>query len=158
MKDEIVFTPSSTVVAQIARLPDMNMDEIKSLWKKLYRKDPPTHIRSYLEKRLAHRLQELAFKKDHRNIADKNQRRIDKLVNIIQGQQKSSYPATMPGTVLTRLYDGVEHQVHVLHDGKFEFNGCVYKSLTAIAKEITGTKWSGPLFFGLKKMNPTKNR
>ncbi len=152
MKSKIVFTPSSSVVAQITRLPDMKMDEIKSLWKKLYQKDPPTHIRTYLERRLAYKMEELEFKKNHKNLADKNQQRIKTLINTLQQQRKSSYPASMPGTVLTRIYNDVEHRILVLPDGQFEFNGCVYKSLSRIAREITGTRWSGPLFFGLKNV------
>lgn len=50
MSLNIIFEPSSSAVAQIAQLSDMTMDEIKSLWRQLYRKEPPTHIRSFLEK------------------------------------------------------------------------------------------------------------
>jgi hypothetical protein len=56
----------------------------------------------------------------------------------------------VPGTVLTREYRGEVHQVTVLEEG-FEYRGKVFRSLSGIAKEITGTHWSGNLFFGLRK-------
>ena len=59
----------------------------------------------------------------------------------------------LPGTVLIREFDGIDYHVTVAIDGRFEFEGHKYKSLSAIAKQITGTQWSGPLFFGLKQGN-----
>ena len=56
----------------------------------------------------------------------------------------------LPGTVLTREYRGIEHHVAVAQDGQYEYQGRRYPSLSTIAREITGTRWSGPLFFGLK--------
>ena len=59
----------------------MAMDDIKSLWRQLYRKEPPTHIRSFLEKRLAYRLQELEFKRAHQDLAESNERRINAIID-----------------------------------------------------------------------------
>jgi hypothetical protein len=63
----------------------------------------------------------------------------------------------MPGTVLTREYQGIEHRVTVAQDGQYEFAGRRYPSLSMIAREITGTRWSGPLFFGVKAPAKQKN-
>jgi len=52
--------------------------------------------------------------------------------------------------VLTREYRGIEYHVTVTQDGKYEYQGRSYPSLSMIAREITGTRWSGPLFFGLR--------
>ena len=82
MSSDIVFEPSTSAVAQITQLSEMSMDEIKSLWRQLYRKEPPTHIRSFLEKRLAYRLQEVEFRRAHQNLAEKNDRRISAIINI----------------------------------------------------------------------------
>ena len=57
----------------------------------------------------------------------------------------------MAGTVLIREHEGVEHRVTVTHDGMFEYRGQKYRSLSMVAFVITGTRWSGPLFFGLRK-------
>ncbi len=156
MSSSIVFKPSPSVVAQITQLPDLTMDEIKALWRRLYRKDPPTHIRSFLEKRLAYRLQELEFKRTHQNFAEKNERRIQAILNTGKKPLRDRYTQPVPGTVLTRLYQDNEYRVTVTHDNQFEFEGRIYKSLSVIAREITGTRWSGPLFFGLRKINYEK--
>ena len=156
MSSSIVFKPSPSVVAQITQLPDLTMDEIKALWRRLYRKDPPTHIRSFLEKRLAYRLQELEFKRAHQNFAEKNERRIQAILNTGNKPLRDRYTQPVPGTVLTRLYQDNEYRVTVTHYNQFEFEGRIYKSLSVIAREITGTRWSGPLFFGLRKMNYEK--
>lgn len=63
----------------------------------------------------------------------------------------------MAGTVLTREYQGVEHRITVTLDGQYDFEGRLYPSLSMIAREITGTRWSGPLFFGLKASAKRKN-
>ena len=63
----------------------------------------------------------------------------------------------MLGTVLTREYQGVEHRITVTLDGRYDFEGRLYPSLSMIAREITGTRWSGPLFFGLKTSAKPKN-
>lgn len=156
MSSSIVFEPSPSAVAQITQLPNMTMEEIKALWRQLYRKEPPTHIRSFLEKRLAYRLQEVEFRRAHQNFADKNDRRIQAIVNTGKKPLRDRFPQPIPGTVLSRIYQETEYKVTVTHDGQFDFEGRIYKSLSVIAREITGTRWSGPLFFGLRKMNYEK--
>ncbi len=71
--------------------------------------------------------------------------------NMHQVTSKTKINKTLPavGTVLEREHGGETHRVTVLRDG-FEYRQCKYKSLTKIATHITGTKWSGPRFFGLK--------
>ncbi len=160
MHKKVIFEPSQSVVAQITQLSTMTMDEIKALWHKVYDKAPPTHIRSFLEKRLAYRLQELEFNSAHKALAEKNAQRIQTLMHIsLQREKKASNnqtPKPLPGTVLTRVYQDKECQVTVTHDSQFEFEGRLYNSLSVIARKITGTRWSGPLFFGLRKTNHKK--
>ena len=72
-------------------------------------------------------------------------------VGVEYALKRSQDYCPIPGTVLIREYKGVEHRVTVTHDGQFEYQGCVYRSLSRIAREITGAQWSGPLFFGLRK-------
>ncbi len=129
----------------------MDIEEIKSLWRKVYRSEPPTHIRTFLERRLAYRLQEQEFRRAHQTEADKNDRRIVAIMQTGKKPLRDRYPQPIPGTVLSRLYRDEEYRVTVTHDGQYEFEGRIYKSLSVIAREITGTQWSGPLFFGLRK-------
>ncbi|OED43320.1 hypothetical protein AB833_04040 [Chromatiales bacterium (ex Bugula neritina AB1)] len=157
MNAPLIFEPSQSVVAQITQLSTLTMDEIKALWWELHDKAPPTHIRSFLEKRLAYRLQEREFKQTHQELAAKNAQRIQ---GLIQQQNQQSHnkrtPQPMPGTVLSRSYRDKTYQVTVTYDSQFEFEGRLYSSLSVIAREITGTRWSGPLFFGLRKANNRK--
>jgi len=149
-------TPPS-VVAQIAQLPDLPMGLIKALWQQLFSADTPTHNRQFLERRIAYRLQEVAFRKVDPNLLERNKRRIASLVET--GKIKRRDPDYRPaaGTMLTREYQGVEHRVIVTQDGQYDFQGRMYPSLSMIAREITGTRWSGPLFFGLKAATTLKS-
>jgi hypothetical protein len=142
-------TPPS-VVAQIAGLPDLSMDEIKVLWRRLFGNDNPTPNRQFLERRIAYRLQEIEFRKVDRNLIDRNKRRIEAILETGKARKLDRDIRLMPGTVLTREYQGIEHRVAVAQDGQYEFQGRRYPSLSMIAREITGTRWSGPLFFGVK--------
>lgn len=58
--------------------------------------------------------------------------------------------------MLTRLYQDVEHRVTIEAEGCYEYQGRRYDNLSVIAREITGTRWSGPLFFGLRKQDAAK--
>ncbi len=148
-------TPPS-VLTQIAALPDMSMLDIKGLWRDLFGADTPTHNRQFLERRIAYKLQEIAFRKIDRNLIDRNQRRIQAILVSGQNKKFDRDIRLMAGTVLTREYQGKEYRVMATVDGQYEFDGRCYQSLSRIAKEITGTAWSGPVFFGLKSSDTKK--
>lgn len=61
-------------------------------------------------------------------------------------------------TLLTREYRGVAYRVAVTADGQYEFEGRMFPSLSMIAREITGTRWSGPVFFGIKPISTPKQK
>ena len=143
------ITPPS-VVAQIAQLPNLDMAAIKVLWSRLYGGDTPTHNRQFLERRIAYRLQEIEFRKIDRNLMDRNDRRIKTIIETGQNKKRDRDHRPVAGTLLTREYKGVIHKVVATPDGQYDFQGRMYPSLSMIAREITGTRWSGPLFFGLK--------
>ncbi|KGG93012.1 hypothetical protein P245_10620 [Comamonas thiooxydans] len=144
------FTTPPSVASQIARLPDLPMQEIKALWRRLCGDETPTHNRQFLERRIAYRLQEIEFRKVDPNLLERNKRRITSLIKTgsVKKRDRDYRPAA--GTVLTREYHGVLHQVIVTQDDQYEYQSRRYPSLSVIAREITGTRWSGPLFFGLK--------
>ena len=144
------FTAPPSVASQIARLPDLPMPEIKALWQRLFGDDTPTHNRQFLERRIAYRLQEVEFRKVDSNLLERNKRRIASLVETGKVKKRDRDYRPAAGTALTREYQGVEHRVIVTQDGQYDFQGRMYPSLSMIAREITGTRWSGPLFFGLK--------
>ena len=148
MRAHVPPTPPS-IVAQVAGLPDLSMVEIKGMWRQLFGSDNPTSNRQFLERRIAYRLQEIEFRKVNPLLMERNQNRIQSIIKTGKNTDDRSQ-CLMPGTVLTREYQGVEHQVLVTPDEHFEFQGRRYPSLSMIAREITGTRWSGPLFFGVK--------
>ena len=152
------FTPPPSVASQIARLPDLPMSEIKIIWHRLFGDATPTHNRQFLERRIAYRLQEIEFRKTDPNLLERNKRRIASLIEtgVVKKRDRDYRPAA--GTVLTREYRDVEYRVVVTQDDQYEFQGRLYPSLSVIAREITGTRWSGPLFFGLKAPSARKTK
>ena len=129
---------------QITQLPGLNMQEIKALWKRLFGGDTPNHNRSFLERHIAYQLQLIEFRKVDRNLLESNQRRIDTLVRNGKLKQRVKDHPLAVGTILTRLYQEMEHFVVVELDRQFAYQGRRYGSLSVIAREITGSRWSGP--------------
>jgi hypothetical protein len=149
----IASPPLSGVIGRIARLPDTNFEDIKALWKQLFDVPMPTHNRQYLEKRIAYRIQEIDLAKREPGAQERHKARINALLDTTKPRAKAGRGEVVklvPGTMLTREFNGASHRVVAMQDGRFEYKGKPYSSLTAIANEISGTKWSGPAFFGLK--------
>jgi hypothetical protein len=83
-------------------------------------------------------------------LVERNRQRIDTLIETGKNQRRGRDYRPVAGTVLTREYRDVVYRVIATADGAYDFQGRMYPSLSMIAREITGTRWSGPLFFGLK--------
>lgn len=142
------------LLARITALPDMSATELKKLWRELHKDEPPPFNRVYYVKKLAYRFQELAYGVDSRRV-EKRLEAWSRQHQDAQGRPKrKSAPADQPvaGTRLVREYGGEEHVVTAMTQG-FEYRGKRYRSLSAVARAITGTHWSGPLFFGLRRAN-----
>ena len=116
-----------------------------AFWRDLFDRVPsPALRRETLIPILAYRIQEKAFG----GLRESTVRKLRKLAEEPAGSlQDSIRPKT--GTRYVREYDGKLHEVTVLDFG-YEYQGNAYRSLTEIAKVITGAKWSGPAFFGLR--------
>ena len=141
----------ASMAARIARLADWSWSDLAKEWQRLFGVDPSVANRRFVEKRIAHRWQEIEFAKTDRALLDRNRRRIDELVSTGTLTRNRVGAVPVAGTELVRVYAGVEHRVQVLGNGEFEYAGTRYRSLSMIARKITGTQWSGPLFFGLRK-------
>ena len=137
-----------SVLAQLVALKSMNIKQLRAKWLELYKCEPPKRSFNYetLRCRIAHRIQVLAYGSDTEETIARAKAEAKRLVKYTSKQATAG-----AGSVLTRVYNGVEHQVQVLGDGGFEYSGQRYKSLSAIAKLITGTSWNGLLFFNLKQ-------
>lgn len=138
------------VLAQILALKSAPAGTLKARWRELFETEPPPYNRRFLESRLAYRLQELA----HGGLSADIHRRLKAAAAELpaQGPNPRKRPAgdrPISGTRLLREWKGVEHQVTV-RDADFEYQGRPYKSLSAVARTITGTRWNGLVFFGLK--------
>ena len=136
------------VLKQVAMLPEMRSEELKQMWKSLCHSEPPPHNRTFLVKRLAYRIQELA----HGGLSAQTEKRLERLAvdDTPPEKRKVASDRLLLGTRLVREWKGAEHCCTVLDDG-FEYLGRRYGSLSAVATAITGTKWNGIVFFGLKR-------
>lgn len=143
---------SDSLDNEIASLPSLTRSQLQAKWRSRLKKEPPAHLeKPLLVPMLAYKLQEQtygglkpAIKRRMRELArsfDRNPKKAGKML---------FHAATIkPGTRLLREWNGETHQVTV-HEQGFEYKGEIYRSLSEVARLITGTRWSGPLFFGLK--------
>ncbi|NDQ55757.1 MAG: DUF2924 domain-containing protein [Acidipila sp.] len=134
---------------RLALLPRMNKAQLLDLWKQLFRLAPPHQCRrGLIIKFLAHRIQEQAYGR----LSPAARKRLSELARKFETNPKaklSTASPIKPGTRLIRDWRGRSHRVTVLENG-YEYAGKRYSSLSQIARSITGTRWSGPLFFGLR--------
>ena len=143
-------TPPRTAVAQVHELPSLPFPEIKALWRKLFNGETPTHNRQFLERQLAYKLQEVEFRKVDPGLLERNNKKIASLIATgkLRKRDRDFHPT--PCTKFTREYHGKFHEVIAMADGQYNYNGQPYRSLSMIARLITSSRWSGPVFFGLK--------
>ena len=147
---------SKTVLRRLAELDTLSTEDLRVKWRTLYDQDPPRFKRQFLIKHLAYRIQEIAYG----GLDDNTRRRMDELLDdagydalgrkvnkVVRHARKNTI---VPGTVIKREWHGEQHEVIALSGGGFEYRGMPYRSLSAVARAITGTRWSGPLFFGLR--------
>lgn len=161
---------SETIAAQINDLRRMKVSELRQKYREVYGEETRSGNKDWLWKRIAWRIQELAYG----GLTDRSKHRAEALANeadirmrvprdafsntltSIETSMSSGTSAALlrdrrvptPGTVINRHYKSRNYTVKVVNGG-FEYEGRVFKSLTAVAREITGTHWNGYLFFNL---------
>ena len=142
----------ATILQELTELSQMPLASLRERWRSLYGTEPPKYKRQYLIKRLAYRIQELAYgglskqaKSELEQIAEQND---NQRQNARTQRRKPKNTHPVPGTRIVREWKNQRHEVTAV-EGGFEYNGRRYKSLSAVAKTITGAHWSGPHFFGL---------
>ena len=147
---------ADSVLAQLAALRTAPTKALKDQWRQLFDTDPPAYNRRFLESRLAYRIQELAYG----GLKPATLERLEALGDAVGpgkgkagGRRAPERPVA--GTRLIREFRGVEHTVTVTADG-YEWRGKPFKSLSSIANAITGTRWNGLVFFGLKSSRSRK--
>jgi len=142
--------PSSTgLSSRLAALEQMSPQELREEWRRLYRSQPPRLSPDMLARGLAYRLQEIA----DGGLSKATIRQLASLAKA-EGAPSKGMPAARveiaPGLRLVREWHGRTHTV-IRTDHGFAYGGKGYRSLTVIAREITGAHWSGPRFFGLAR-------
>ncbi|MBF0370488.1 MAG: DUF2924 domain-containing protein [Magnetococcales bacterium] len=137
------------VIKQVAALPGMTTTRLKEMWQELFDADPPPYAKQFLVKRLAYRLQELAYG----GLSKQTEERLKTLARDetqIGRNQPKGDGRPVVGTRLIREWKGIDYCVTVLADG-FEYQGRPFRSLSAVARAITGTRWNGWTFFGVRR-------
>jgi hypothetical protein len=139
-----------TRLARLAALKTMSTPDLRKEWRRLFETEPPVFNRRYIESRLAYRVQELAYG----GLKPQTVERLEAIAEQLDGgdplrRKLRADPRPTAGTRLIREWQGVEHCVTVRDEG-YEYQGRPYKSLSAVARAITGTRWNGWVFFGLK--------
>jgi hypothetical protein len=141
----------ASVIAQLTALKQLTVVELKTKWAAIFGAPAPNNSRAYLELRLGYRIQELTLG----GLSRETRRTLDLLADEVEGRigrkaiiADSRNPVV--GARLIREWDGVEHTVTVMKDG-FDWQGRKFKSLSAVARAITGTQWNGYRFFGLRE-------
>lgn len=142
--------------AELARLLSLGLPELKIKWAELYGKPLKGARRDFLIRGIAYRLQELVYG----GLSAKTRRRLKQLAKQF-ARDPDHRPTVAPdlrvGCRLLREWRGVVHEVVVLEKG-FRYRDQDYRTLSEIARLITGTRWSGPVFFGLKKVTSATER
>jgi Protein of unknown function (DUF2924) len=139
-----------TLSVQIAALPTLNRVQLLAIWAENFSKDPPPKLRKELMVPvLAYRIQEREFG-GLSNSARRRLRELAASLKTTKPSQERSDSDPQTGTRLLRVWRGETHEVIATGNG-YLYRGKSYSSLSRIAREITGTQWSGPLFFGVRK-------
>ena len=148
------FRPDDTkadpaVDAELGRLPRMPIVDLRKRYRELYRSEPPKAFGPDLLRRsIAQRIQEKAYG----GLPPATRRLLNQLIKAAAAKPNGriELPRRIkPGSELVRAWKGTTYRVMVIADG-FAYDGKTFASLSEIASDITGTRWNGPRFFGLR--------
>ncbi len=139
------------IESQLARLDTMRRWELAAKFEELYGFAPADTTPTKLRARLAYRIQEIFLG----GIGESDMAVLESVAGTdplsnLKVPKGKGYVPTLPGTQLRRVWKGVEHVVDIMGENDFVYNGERYTSLSRLARVITGNKWNGKLFFGVK--------
>lgn len=147
---------ATSVDKQVASLLGLDQQALRDLWREVFETSSVPNIRKSLMIRfLAYRIQ----KRAHGGLSKGSEHRLQQVASTLATNPKAeiaSVPQIRAGTRLVRQWRNEAHVVNV-EEQSFEYRGTRYESLSEIARLITGTRWSGPLFFGLKQNAQKQN-
>jgi hypothetical protein len=155
MQEKILPESNEAISRKLASLKSLAIKELKQQWRSLYGCEPPHRVsRELLTRAVAYRIQEKAFG----GLKPSTRRLLERLGSDLRcGRPLNLAPAApaSAGTVLMRDWQGATHEVKVLDRGVL-YKRKRYRSLSEVARLITGSRWSGPLFFGLRRKGQEK--
>jgi hypothetical protein len=135
--------------AEIAGLESLDLHQLRAKWKLLYEIDAPPHLsRDWLKRAVAYRMQEKVLG----SLKPATRRLLARIAEDARTRKPTKVVPLRkvgPNTILIREWGGTRHEVTVVENGAM-FRGKHYRSLSQVARVITGSHWSGPLFFGLR--------
>ena len=135
--------------AEIASLESLDLNQLRARWKLLYETEAPPHLsRDWLRRAVAYRMQEKVLG----GLKPATRRLLERVAEEARARKPAKVVPLRkvgPNTILIREWGGTRHEVTVVENGAM-FRGRRYRSLSQVARVITGCHWSGPLFFGLK--------
>jgi hypothetical protein len=138
------------IVKSLARLSELSIFELRGEWRRLHRMPPPMRLsRDLLTRGISYKLQERAYG----SLSTATARKLEQAgaYPLSRGAVKPAPPISLkPGTRLVREWGGATYMVLIHADG-IEWRGQRYRSLSVVARKITGARWSGPRFFGLRQ-------
>lgn len=159
LKNKKTEPTKTSVLRQLATLQNMSLDQLREKWLDLYGTEPPQYKKQFLVKRLAHRIQELFYGSlsEQAKCHLKKVAETDPVATVIRKipEERKSQEAILPGTRFVRIWNDQRYEV-IARESGFEYDGRIFRSLSAIAREITGTRWNGKIFFGLKNSHRKK--
>lgn len=138
-------------MTSLADLEAMDRKALARLWSELIGGDVPTSMSQPMQRRF------LAFELQAKREGGLSAALRARLHRIAQGEERKTSPTLQPGARLLREWNGITHVVDVLPEG-YRWNGATHRSLSAIARAITGARWSGPRFFGLVREGEDNGR
>jgi DUF2924 family protein len=135
---------AAAIEAEVNQIRSLGIDDLRQRWRTMFGSVPPKGLtKDILGRMIAYRVQEEAFGGLNRDL-------VKLLDRLARGEKPNEVNRRLkPGTVLVREYQGERHTVAIVPDG-FLWGDKTYPSLSVIAQQITGTKWNGPRFFGLR--------
>ncbi len=151
MNTSTITKPS--IIAQLAEIESLSLGDLRARWRELFGTDAPGYSRAHLRRRIGYRLQELRH--GGLPVATRAILRAKAEADGASGQgmrlvrRNANDGGPVPGTVFVRTWRDQRHEVTVV-EGGFEYQGKIFRSLSAVAKTITGQHWNGKLFFGLR--------
>lgn len=137
------------IIKKVMLLQTMKTADLERMWGKFYDHPPEISSRQHMTAKIAYKLQELAYGGVDETTETKIKACAKKVQTPLDKSKKTKKYKPMIGSKIVKEYNGALIEVLVVQDG-FAYNGEVFKSLSAVARKITGTNWNGLRFFGVK--------